>query len=431
MARSSSACSAISAPASQAQYQLAEQMAKLHGRFKYELVVLVGDNLYGSERPQDFKKKFEIPYKPLLDAGVKFYASLGNHDAREQRFYKLFNMDGKLYYTFNPKPDVRFFVLESTYPVPEQIQWLEKELKASSSDWKIAVFHHPLYSSGDRHGSDLRLREVLEPLFLKYNVSVVLTGHDHFYERVKPQKGITYFVVGSGGQLRAGNIDRRVGHYGEGVRYRSGVHGRRNRRRRDVLQRHLARRGRSSTRASSRAARSRPDFRNNGDAFLRVYSVTRRTPFIICACGGQTYSYRPGFAGARNCIPSVDPGSIRLDRRAKRADGETMRDARILIPHDHANLFARLHARWSDSACWSLQGRRPYRAPPERFPAVPSEDSRRRASARSGRRPRTPRRSEPSVSSRPRHSINVRCRIFIRPSSPWRTSPRTRRTGPP
>ena len=68
-----------------------------------------------------------------------------------------------------------------------------------------------MYSSGDRHGSDLRLREVLEPLFLKYNVSVVLNGHDHFYERVKPQKGIVYFVVGSGGQLAKGNIDRGSG----------------------------------------------------------------------------------------------------------------------------------------------------------------------------------------------------------------------------
>jgi hypothetical protein len=68
-----------------------------------------------------------------------------------------------------------------------------------------------LYSSGKRHGSDLRLREVLDPLLLKYNVSVVLNGHDHFYERVKTQKGIAYFVVGSGGQLRAGNIDRRTG----------------------------------------------------------------------------------------------------------------------------------------------------------------------------------------------------------------------------
>ena len=193
------------------QYELAAQMATIYGRFKYEIVVLVGDNLYGSQRPQDFKKKFETPYKPLLDAGVKFYASLGNHDAREQRYYKQFNMDGKLYYSFSPKSSVRFFALDSTYPVPEQIQWLEKELAASNDDWKIAFFHHPLYSSGDRHGSDVRLRDVLEPLFLKYNVSVVLTGHDHFYERVKPQKGIAYFVTGSGGQLRVGNIDRTSG----------------------------------------------------------------------------------------------------------------------------------------------------------------------------------------------------------------------------
>ena len=193
------------------QYELADQMAKLRQRFAYDIVVLVGDNLYGSERPQDFSKKFELPYKSLLDAGVKFYASLGNHDAREQRFYKLFNMDGKYYYTFNPKPNVRFFALESSYPVPEQIAWLETELKASGSDWKIVYFHHPLYSSGELHGSDLRLREVLEPLFVKYNVSVVLNGHDHFYERVKPQKGIAYFVIGSGGQLRKGNIDRASG----------------------------------------------------------------------------------------------------------------------------------------------------------------------------------------------------------------------------
>ena len=193
------------------QYELAARMATLRETFTYELVVLVGDNLYGSERPQDFKKKFEDPYKPLLDAGVKFYASLGNHDAREQRFYKPFNMDGKLYYTFSPRPEIRFFALESTYPVPEQIQWLERELKSSNSEWKIAFFHHPLYSSGDRHGSDVRLRQVLEPLFLRYNVSLVLNGHDHFYERVKPQNGIAYFVVGSGGKLRSGNIERDSG----------------------------------------------------------------------------------------------------------------------------------------------------------------------------------------------------------------------------
>lgn len=193
------------------QYELAAQMAREHARFPFTFVALVGDNLYGSERPQDFSKKFEIPYKALLDSGVRFYASLGNHDSREQRYYKLFNMDGKLYYSVSPGRGVRFFFLESTYPVPEQIRWLENELRQSTEAWKIPVFHHPLYSSGERHGSDLRLREVLEPLFLKYHVSVVLTGHDHFYERTKPQKGITYFVTGSGGQLRKGNIDRSTG----------------------------------------------------------------------------------------------------------------------------------------------------------------------------------------------------------------------------
>jgi predicted MPP superfamily phosphohydrolase len=198
---------------SKEQYQLADQMSKTYGAFPYELVVLVGDNLYGSERPQDFKKKFEVPYKAILDKGVKFYASLGNHDDRaEQINYKLFNMGGKLHYTLRaPHQNVRFFFFESTYPEPDQIAWLEKELKDSNEDWKVVVFHHPLYSSGERHGSDTQLRDALEPLFVKYGVSLVFTGHDHFYERIKPQKGILYFVTGSGGQLRAGNIDRTTG----------------------------------------------------------------------------------------------------------------------------------------------------------------------------------------------------------------------------
>src|SRR5205814_9041920 len=82
---------------------------------------------------------------------------------------------------------------------------------AAHDYWKIVYFHRPLYSSGDRHGSDFRLRDALEPIFVKQKVSVVLNGHDHFYERVKPQKGIAYFVVGSGGELRRGNIDRGSG----------------------------------------------------------------------------------------------------------------------------------------------------------------------------------------------------------------------------
>jgi hypothetical protein len=192
------------------QYELAAVMAKVHARFPYELVITVGDNIYGNERPQDMKKKFEDPYKPLLDAGVKFYASLGNHDDRTQSLYKLFNMDGRTYYTFKaPKEDVRFFALESDYPTPAQMAWLEKEMGSAGEKWKIPYFHHPLYSSGKRHGSHSDLRDVLEPIFVKNGLSVVFAGHDHFYERTRPQQGITHFVVGSGGQLRRGNIDRK------------------------------------------------------------------------------------------------------------------------------------------------------------------------------------------------------------------------------
>ena len=187
-------------------------MAKAHARFPFELVITVGDNLYGSQDPGDFERKFERPYKPLLDAGVKFYASLGNHDRRQQRDYKPFNMDGRLYYSFKaPKQDVRFFALESSYMTPEQLTWFEQEVSRAGEDWKIPYFHHPLYSSGARHGSDLALRKVIEPLMVANGVSVVFTGHDHFYERLLPQQGIHHFVVGSGGQLRVGNIRRTTG----------------------------------------------------------------------------------------------------------------------------------------------------------------------------------------------------------------------------
>ena len=110
----------------------------MHERFPFEFVLMVGDNMYGGESARDFERKFEIPYKPLLDAGVKFYASLGNHDSPNQKMYKLFNMNGQRSYTFRPKLGVRFFALDSNYMDRTQLAWLEKELATSGSDWKIA-----------------------------------------------------------------------------------------------------------------------------------------------------------------------------------------------------------------------------------------------------------------------------------------------------
>jgi hypothetical protein len=188
----------------QGEYDVAMQMAAWHAKFPFTFVIMMGDNLYGSERPQDFVKKFETPYKPLLDAKVEFYATLGNHDDPNQRFYKPFNMGGQRYYSFK-KGNARFFSLDSNYMDPVQLKWLEGELKASGSDWKIPFFHHPLYSSG-MHGSQVDLRSVVEPKFIMYGVDVVFAGHEHFYQRIKPQNDITYFVSGAGGQLRRGDI---------------------------------------------------------------------------------------------------------------------------------------------------------------------------------------------------------------------------------
>ena len=188
-----------------AQYDVARRMVEAHSRFPFDFAIMLGDNLYGAENPSDFVDKFERPYKPLLDAGVKFYAALGNHDEPAQRFYKPFNMDGKRYYTFS-KGNVEFYVLDSTYMSPAQVEWLQKELAASNARWKIAYMHHPLYSSGERHGSEIDLRVLIEPLFLKHGVDVVFAGHDHFYERLKPQKGIYYITQGGSAKLRRGNI---------------------------------------------------------------------------------------------------------------------------------------------------------------------------------------------------------------------------------
>ena len=191
----------------QPEYDVATQMDRWHQRFPFEMVIMLGDNLYGSQRPADFVVKFERPYKPLLEAGVKFYASLGNHDQTTVDTYKPFNMGGERYYTY-ARHNVRFFVLDSNVLDPRQLQWLEAALKSAREAWKIAYFHHPLYSDGGRHGSEVELRVRLEPIFLTYGVNVVYSGHDHLYERLKPQKGIYYFVSGAGGQLRPGDLKR-------------------------------------------------------------------------------------------------------------------------------------------------------------------------------------------------------------------------------
>src|SRR5437764_3872448 len=117
------------------QYDVAKEMEAYQQSVKFDFVIMMGDNIYGGQSPSDFKRKFEDPYRPLLDAGVKFYASLGNHDNPNQRLYKPFNMGGKRYYSFK-QGNAEFFALDSNYMDPEQLDWVKKQITGSSSTWK-------------------------------------------------------------------------------------------------------------------------------------------------------------------------------------------------------------------------------------------------------------------------------------------------------
>lgn len=189
------------------QYQVANQMVRFRATFPFDRVLMLGDNIYGGQGPQDLVRKFSLPYKALLDAGVKFYASLGNHDSPNNRNYPLWNMGGSFYVTHATK-NVRFFALDSSRVDKTQLAWLENALKSATEDWKICYFHHPLYSDGGTHGSSVDVRVLFEPLFVTYGVNVVFAGHDHIYERLTPQKGIYHFVEGASGQLRRGDTRR-------------------------------------------------------------------------------------------------------------------------------------------------------------------------------------------------------------------------------
>jgi predicted phosphodiesterase len=199
----------------QAQHAVASQMVSWRERFSYDFVLMLGDNIYDSHTPDDYRRKFEEPYKPLLDAGVTFHAAIGNHDDSAQVFYEPFNMGGRRYYTFRRtagplgplgRGNVRFFALDSRSLDVGQLEWLRQELAQSGSSWKICYLHHPLYTSGRYRGGAQALRLALEPILIAGDVDVVLAGHEHFYERIHPQHGVAYFVSGAAGSLRRGDI---------------------------------------------------------------------------------------------------------------------------------------------------------------------------------------------------------------------------------
>ncbi|RKG96139.1 PKD domain-containing protein [Corallococcus sp. CA053C] len=195
-----------------------------------DLFVALGDNAYASGTEAEFQTNLFAPMAALL-AQVPMFATPGNHEyvTNEAQPYldNLYlptnNAEGsERYYSFD-WGHVHFVSIDSNCAVglasaskctlAAQKAFVEKDLAATTQPWKVVFFHHPSWSSGE-HGSQLTMRRQFGPLFEKYGVDLVLTGHDHDYERSKPmlgdaeasktERGIPYLVVGGGGAtLRA------------------------------------------------------------------------------------------------------------------------------------------------------------------------------------------------------------------------------------
>ncbi|HKQ75766.1 MAG TPA: metallophosphoesterase [Blastocatellia bacterium] len=210
----------------EAQLSVARQMVKQREKTPFEFVLMLGDNIYEKGEEKNIKSHFEEPYKDLLAAGVKFYASLGNHDIIRgldfQTNYQNFNMGGRRYYNFtkggseNYEVLLEFFALDSNLMTPEQLKWMDETLRASKARWKISFSHHSIYSSARMHGQYVKLRAQLEPLYVKHGVDAVFSGHSHCYERVKPQKGVHYFTQGASGEIKRKTLDRTTPIYAVG-----------------------------------------------------------------------------------------------------------------------------------------------------------------------------------------------------------------------
>lgn len=178
-----------------------------------DFIITTGDNNYPDgtantidEHIGQFFHEFIAPYKGSYGEGAqenRFYPSLGNHDwhaPNAQPYLDYFTLPGnERYYDFT-WGEVHFFVLNSDTDEPDgadsssvQAAWLQSRLAASTSHWKIVYFHHAPYSSA-RHGPSERMQWP----FAQWGADVVISGHDHTYERIS-KDGIWYFVNGLGG----------------------------------------------------------------------------------------------------------------------------------------------------------------------------------------------------------------------------------------
>ncbi len=161
-----------------------------------DVLVTLGDNDY--TRGRSFRANWTASFGWLGSAGIDVAGTLGNHDVQVGRGryeFGLLRMPGP-YYVRRVK-DVELIVLDSTAITTAQTRWLERTLARRSGFRRIVALHHPPYTCGGHLGS-ATVRRAWVPLFERYGVRLVLSGHDHNYQRFE-RNGVTYVVHGGGG----------------------------------------------------------------------------------------------------------------------------------------------------------------------------------------------------------------------------------------
>ncbi len=180
------------------QYALLEQMYTV----PYDLMIHTGDVAYDDGTIQQYEDNVFGVYGDIFK-NIPFFPASGNHDYKTMNgapFREVFNLPGtagEKWYSYD-WGRVHFVALDTEADYATQAKWLDEDLAATALPWKIVYMHKPPYSSG-QHGSDLALRSKLAPVLQKHGVQLVLSGHDHNYERIIPQKGVAYVVTGGGG----------------------------------------------------------------------------------------------------------------------------------------------------------------------------------------------------------------------------------------
>jgi 3',5'-cyclic AMP phosphodiesterase CpdA len=181
----------------EAESSLGATMQEFEKRRPAQLLITLGDNDY-TESPELFARNWRASFGWLESAGVRVTGTLGNHDVRvdEGRYeFSLLGMPGRYY--SRRAGDVEVFALDSNALDGGQTSWLRRRLAASTARWKIVAFHHPAYTCGEYRSTTEVVRSWV-PLFERYAVQLVLSGHDHNYQRFRPRGGVTYVVHGGG-----------------------------------------------------------------------------------------------------------------------------------------------------------------------------------------------------------------------------------------